>query len=261
VVTLDSQFYDVLRAVISLPDGSACTERALAAVTGSRHGETYLASMIEEGWLEGAVERGPSGNVRAVFVRAISSAGRTALAERLAHSAGQGGLATLGQVARREAGDALQVDVVELERLKGFGLITTDSGPRLTELGELLLNAARQSLATNTTIIQGVTNSQVAVGSSRIKGDISIIEQPLERSDLIAAVHDLARRVEELELGQEAEEEILADLATIRSQLDSPRPKRRIIRACAENVQAVLQSAVGSAVYAGFIEVLKRLMS
>jgi hypothetical protein len=154
------------------------------------------------------------------------------------------------------------VDTVELDRLRGSGLVRTGNPLKLTELGELLLDEqARRSAPTSTTIIQGVVNSQIAVGSSRIKGDISIIEQPMERSDFIAAVEELISRVVELELGQQAVDEVLADLATIRSQLDSPRPKRSIIRACATNVQAVLQSAAGSAVYVGLIEILKRLMS
>lgn len=171
-------------------------------------------------------------------------------------------MATLGQVARRAAGEVLSVDTVELDRLRSFGLIMPDNPLTLTELGELLLSAeATRSRNSSTTIIQGVTNSQVAVGSSRIKGDISIIQQPLENSALIAAVEELSRKVAELELERGTEEEIRADLATIRSQLDSPRPKRSIIRACAENVQAVLQSAVGSAAYVGFAEILKRLMS
>jgi hypothetical protein len=246
----------------SSPEGSSCTDRARGVVAGARQGEKYLAAMIEEGWLEGAVEREPAGDVRAVFIRAISTAGRAALIEKLAHFAGREGLDTLGQVARRMAGEARSVDAAELDRMRSFGLVMAGNPLALSDLGELLLSAeARQSVATPTTIIHGVTNSQVAVGSSRIKGDISIVEQPLERSDLIAAVEELASKIAELELREESGEEILADLATIRSQLASPKPKRSIIRACAENVQAVLQSAVGSAVYAGFIEVLKRLMS
>lgn len=263
MVALDRQFYDVLRAVMSSsPDGPSCTERAGAAVTGAYQREKYLAAMLDEGWLEGTVERESAGEVRAVYVRSISAAGRTALIEKLAHSAGQEGLAALNQLARRGPDEVRSMDAGEFDHLRSVGLVMPGSPPALTDLGELLLNtAARQSQATNTTIVQGVTNSQIAIGSSRIKGDITIIEQPLERSNLIAVVEELANRISALELRDEVQEEILADLATIRSQLDSPKPKRSIIDACTQNVQAVLQSAVGSAVYAGFIEILKRLMS
>jgi hypothetical protein len=262
VVALDRQFYDVLQALVSPSGGSSATETALAAVTGTPRKGAYLAALIEEGWLDGAVEREPGGSVRAVFVRAISATGRTALAEKLARAAGQEGLATLGQLVQRVTGEVSPIDVVELERLMGCGLVRAGNPFTLTELGEFLLaEEARRPPPASTTIIQGVMNSQVAVSSSLIKGNVSITEQSLDRSDAVAAVEELRSRVVELELNQEARDEILADLATIRSQLDSPRPKRSIIHACAANVQAILQGAAGSAADVGLIEIVKRLMS
>lgn len=263
MVALDHQFYDVLKAVISSPpDGSAGTDRALSAVTGASQRKEYLAAMLEEGWLEGAAQRAPAGDVQAVYIRSVSPAGRAALIEHLAFWAGEDGLAVLSQVARRMTDEAPAIAARELDRLSRAGLLGPNRPPALTDLGELLLGAvARGSLSAGTTVVQGVTNSQVAIGFSRIEGDISVTAQPLEIPDLIAVTQALAARVAELGLPEETEQEVLADVATIRSQLDSPKPKRNIIHACATNIQAVLQGAVGSAVFAGFAEILRRLMS
>jgi hypothetical protein len=257
LVALDDCFYKVLNAALSTASpGSACHARVVAALPNAADAHEYLAAMVDEGWLEGLVERGPTGRVDGVFVQTISTTGRRELIDRLAYSAGHGGLHTLGQVARQSP----SVDEAEVARLIALGLISPAGG--LSDLGALLLTAeARQSVLTGTTVIQGVTNSQVAVGASRVEGNLSVNEAPLDRADIISALEEIANRVAELELRHDVSDEILADLATIRSQLDSPKPKRAIISACAENVRAVLQGAVGSAVYVGFLEVLKRLTS
>lgn len=257
MVALDDRFYAVLRAaVLSSAGASSCMDRVVSALAGEPNVREYLAAMVDDGWLEGAVDRGATGEVRGVYVRGSSATGRRALVDGLSRAAGPGGVMTLGQI----AGRSREVDSMEAGRLRALGLVMP--GGAVSELGTLLLSAqASRSLAANTTVIQGVSNSQIAVGMSSVEGRISVSEQSLDLFDLKAAIEELARRVAGLELREDINDELLADFASIRSQLDSPRPKRAVIHACAENIRAVLQGAVGSAAYAGFLEVLKRLMS
>lgn len=257
MVVLDSRFYAVLRAAVSSSVGaSSCTERVADVLAETRDAQEYLAEMVDDGWLEGVVDRAPAGEVRGVYVRAASAAGRRALVERLSHSAGPSGLQALAQI----ASESQAVDTAEASRLSTLGLVMQSGA--VSDLGTLLLSAeSSRSLPANATVIQGVSNSQVAVGMSHVEGSVSINERPLELPDLKDAVEELARRVAGLELQENTYNEVMADLASIRSQLDSPRPKRAVIHACAENARAVLQSAVGSAVYTGLLEALRRLMS
>jgi hypothetical protein len=257
VVVLDPRFYAVLRAAVSASaDASSCTERVAGVLADTRDARAYLAEMVDDGWLEGAIDRGPVGEVRGVYVRSLSAAGRHALVERLSRSAGPGGLQTLGRIAT----ESQAIDMAEASRLKTLGLVMKSGA--LSELGALLLSSQSSWFAgANTTVIQGISNSQVAVGASHIEGSLSVSERPLDLSDLKAAVEELTSRVAGLELLEDTHDEVMADLASIRIQLDSPKPKRAVIHACAENVRAVLQGAVGSAVYTGLLEALKRLMS
>ena len=257
MVALDDRFYAVLRATFSSsPAGSSCMERVVGALASKRDARDYLAAMIDDGWLEGSVDRGAAGEVLGVYVRGGSAVARRTLAERLSRSAGPGGVVALGQI----ASESLVADTMQISRLRELGLVMPNGA--VSDLGALLLGAGTtQSLSANTTLIQGVTNSQVAVGMSHVEGSVSVTEQPLQVSILRAAIDELASRVADLDLREDVNGEILADLASIRSQIDSPKPKRAVIHACAENVRAVLQGAVGSAVYTGILEVLKRLLS
>ena len=155
--------------------GSSCNDRATGAVANPHGAFEYLAAMVEEGWLDGLVERRPTAQVKAVFVQTISATGRRELTEILAYSVGAGGLQTLGEIARRSE----SIDAAHEARLRTLGLVLPSDG--VSHLGTLMLTArGRQSAATGAAVIQSVRNVHIAIGASRIVGNVSVPQQPLD---------------------------------------------------------------------------------
>jgi hypothetical protein len=76
-------------------------------------------------------------------------------------------------------------------------------------------------------------------------------------------LRQFVERYEEAEpsMGLEPEEaaEAQADIATIRAQLDSPRPKPEIIRESLRSVRTILEGATGSLAASGLLELLQHV--
>ena len=261
MVSQDQWFYNLLRAIISMPsENMSSTDSARQALAGGNFKiDDYIADMIDERWLDGAVERDVSGRVSAVFVHSVTERGRLALSEHIAHSVGQHGLEILKVMGTTPNSNISDLNRVDLARLYDLGLITLSDSVSLSRLGEFLIRAREARPGSGATIIQGVNNSQIALGSSWISGSLSVLGNQSEIAEVQAAVEELTSKVKVLQLSYEIEAEVLADLATIRSQLNSPKPKRNLIHACAENIQVVLQGVVGNAAFAGIVELIQRL--
>lgn len=76
-------------------------------------------------------------------------------------------------------------------------------------------------------------------------------------------VREFVQRYEEVEpsLGLDAENaaELQADIATIRAQLTSPRPKSEIIRQSLRTARTILEGATGSLAASGLLELLQHI--
>jgi hypothetical protein len=62
-----------------------------------------------------------------------------------------------------------------------------------------------------------------------------------------------------LDLEPESAAEAQADIATIRAQLNSPKPKPEIIRQSLQSVRAILEGATGSMAASGLLELLQHI--
>jgi hypothetical protein len=115
------------------------------------------------------------------------------------------------------------------------------------------------SLVSVTQIFHGdVIGSPIQAGSPSAMQTTAIGDLNLDR------IREFLERYEESEpsLGLEAEEaaEVQADIATIRAQLDSPKPKLEIIRQSLRSTRAILEGATGSLAASGLLELLQRIL-
>jgi hypothetical protein len=148
----------------------------------------------------------------------------------------------------------------DVERLRELGLASRSGQLRLTGIGRLLARRVMEEAHLPTTVIQGVANSQIAVGNSEIIGSVTVTEQEFDAARVLTLIEELGDEIAKLGLTGDIAAELMSDLETIKTQSRSPRPKRPIISACIENVRTVLQGVAGNAAFFGILELLKRLV-
>lgn len=254
----------VLLAIVDAePYRSEVTAAALAAAGYGYEGRTIIADMIDGGLLEGRVDRDASHVVRGVFVERISTEGRRraelSLARRLSGDERRALARLQAEGPAAESGVGV-TDV--LSSLRSLGLIEDRSdSASLTLLGARICQQILATQSAGLTVISGVTNSQVTVGSSHVEGRIDVTNSAgMASGDLLDVVRTILSFVESSELPNDTVAELRADLETIRLQLESPKPKGTVVRACLQNIKAVVQGVAGNAAYAGLAELVKRLV-
>jgi hypothetical protein len=88
-------------------------------------------------------------------------------------------------------------------------------------------------------------------------------QQPGLRSadldEVLGFLTDVTARIDQLELEQGESAQLRAEMATIRAQAESPKPKRHVIRESLQSVRAILEHAGGGAVAVGLLELLHHL--
>jgi hypothetical protein len=106
----------------------------------------------------------------------------------------------------------------------------------------------------------------INVGGSIIGSNIQSgspgAQQELTLSDLdLSAVREFLSEYEaraaELDLPSPAAEELAADIATIKAQLSSPKPKRHVLRESLTSVRTILEVTSGTAAAVGLLDLLK----
>jgi hypothetical protein len=101
----------------------------------------------------------------------------------------------------------------------------------------------------------------------------SQIQQAGPGSDLkISITQDAAKKIEnflsalkdklaDFELTKEQEGEVHADIKTVESQLDSPKPKSSILKSSLQSMKNILENAAGSALGGGLVEQISALIA
>ena len=82
------------------------------------------------------------------------------------------------------------------------------------------------------------------------------VADPTTLRELITSVR---AAIPHLDLAEGHRSEIGADLATLEAQLESPKPKRGIVRECLESIRATLEGAAGSTLAHQLIETIKAM--
>jgi hypothetical protein len=130
---------------------------------------------------------------------------------------------------------------------------------RLTHLG---INEIEEALATRTEPTEHfpafvVTENYIQIGSmhgSQIQqateGSIQA-QESLDVEDLRRLLAEIRSATESLGLKDAQAKEVHAELATVEAQLESPRPKRSIIRQSLSTVRSISEGAAGGTLGAG----------
>ena len=105
------------------------------------------------------------------------------------------------------------------------------------------------------TIHGSVIGSAIQSGSPGAQQDVSIGD--LDLGAIGKFLQEFDARAAELNLPSPLAEELAADIATVRAQVDSPKPKKNIIQESLRSVRAVLEITSGSAAAVGLLELLK----
>jgi hypothetical protein len=88
-----------------------------------------------------------------------------------------------------------------------------------------------------------VQNPQIQQGSTNAQQ----VSSPIDTVQLASLVRSLLDSADQLNLSDEAKNEMVAEANTIQSQLVSPKPKTAVISACLGSVRSILEKASGSA--------------
>lgn len=86
-----------------------------------------------------------------------------------------------------------------------------------------------------------MTNSNISQASSGVNQMITV--NPETKKDLLELINTLKEFLENEELRREQKDELSSDISTIESQINSPKPKTRIISESLSSAKNILESA------------------
>ena len=89
--------------------------------------------------------------------------------------------------------------------------------------------------------IETMTNSNISQASSDVNQTITI--SPETKKELTVLVNTLKEFLAKEDLKQEQKDEMISDISTIESQINSPKPKSAIITASLSSAKNILESA------------------
>ncbi len=235
------------------------TSAALGAA-GWAQGYDVVARLIDQGLLDGAIERGPDGTVRHVSVRALSHAGH----ERLLDGVGAAlsvptrrALAALAAPGLNAAPGGSLPEPIASELLE-YELVLPAAPHDLTSRGmAVLAHLQAQQARGNVTIVGDVSGSQIAGAGSVISGTVNNADPAMAR--LAGVIGQVLVQLNELPLAPEQAAQVKADLETARSQAMSPAPRRGVIGECLSSARAVLEGVAGNAAFASLLDLLQHL--
>ncbi|MCB9833054.1 MAG: hypothetical protein H6807_11335 [Planctomycetes bacterium] len=103
-----------------------------------------------------------------------------------------------------------------------------------------------------------VTGSAIAQGSEGSRQSVHIER---ERTGQIRAVlEEIKAAMDQLGLDQNRREELTADIESAQAQLESPKPKRTIVRECLSSVRSVLEGVAANVLAHGLVQKLAAVL-
>lgn len=103
-----------------------------------------------------------------------------------------------------------------------------------------------------------VQNSQIAQGNQQAIQVASTFQ--LDKPVISKFIEDLSKALPTIELNSESAAEINADIATIKTQLDSPKPKKSIVKESLISIRNIMEGAGGSVAGQLFLDLGKFLI-
>ncbi len=107
------------------------------------------------------------------------------------------------------------------------------------------------------TVHGSVYNSNLQQGD----GLTATINYKAMESDVLRVLAGIERSIDDLGLSQADKGELVADVGTVKAQLNSPNPKTSVITECFRSIRHVLEHAGGAAMAHGLVAEVVRLLS
>ena len=130
------------------------------------------------------------------------------------------------------------------------------------EVEEALSNpgkATQHFLPLNIIHVQSMNNSVIQQSTTNSTQNITIASDNI--SDLRSFLNDFKTALEKLQLTSETHNELLAEIATLEAQANSPKPKRTIIGEALKSLRSILEGVAGNLATPLFQSVLPSLIN
>jgi hypothetical protein len=96
--------------------------------------------------------------------------------------------------------------------------------------------------------VEQMSGSQIQQGTQQSTQVMNYSENDFK--EMLNFIAELKNQLSELKLDPEPQAEIESDIATIETQIKSPRPKSIIVRECLTSLRTILENAAGSVIAA-----------
>jgi DNA-binding MarR family transcriptional regulator len=148
----------------------------------------------------------------------------------------------------------------------------TPMSVRITHLGVKLMEAAKEKPAesatdglspynviTNNVTIHHADSSGIQIGTvASTQHNTFTINDVDKLRELVARIESQLPQLRE-ELGDEAASDLESDMALVQGQLDLPKRKDHVIRACLGSIKAILEGAGGNLAASGILDLLGQI--
>jgi hypothetical protein len=114
--------------------------------------------------------------------------------------------------------------------------------------------------AINLVYAETITHSAIQQGSPEATQALTIINQS-GLQELETILHSLKQSIDELQLSNEQQAELEAEIRTLEAQAASPKPKREVIKPALQSVKLILTGAVSGAAASGLRDIVEDLMN
>ena len=126
-------------------------------------------------------------------------------------------------------------------------------------IGGLEIDSNSTSQTINFIRVEKMSGSTIQQGTVASTQNVNLSNDFI--SDLNSFVSNLNKKITDIDIDSEKKLELQADLKTIISQLNSPKPKISIIREALESLRSIIETGIGSAIGATLANQLPVLIS
>ncbi|HEX7903430.1 MAG TPA: hypothetical protein VF487_06100 [Chitinophagaceae bacterium] len=140
------------------------------------------------------------------------------------------------------------------------GIVISHEG--VLEVEEALLNPDKSTqhfLPLNIIHVHSMNNSVIQQGTTNSTQNVTITSDNI--SELKSFLSDLKTAIEKMQLSVEIQSEVIAEIATLDAQANSPKPKRSIIGEALNSLRSVLEGVAGNLATPLFQVTLPHLIS
>lgn len=148
--------------------------------------------------------------------------------------------------------------LIESRALGGGIAITHDGIVEIEKLHNNPDSASEHFPAINMIHIENMTNSAIQQGASN--SNQSIIFSENNKRDLITVIEELSKIKDKLFSDKDQTDELEAELNTLQSQVESPKPKKIIISESLKTIRNLIEGVAGNMIAPSVIELINGLI-